>query len=271
MDRKRFVAVALFLAAPLTPSARQAAPRAAAARPTAAAAPTPAPPERATPFHVGETLTYDVSWASYLTAGTVVATVQAKKASYNSSAYYVVAEARPGALVSAVYPVYYKMDTLIDVFTLLPQRGSVYSEEKTRHRYRATTFDRPHRKASFEYHSTGVAKDTFSVQPDVQDALSVLYALRARPLQAGAHISMPVSDSGTNYRVQFDVGPPERLTTPIGTMSAWKLQAAIYDAENKRIGRDSAIWLSADQRQLPVRLQADLPLGAFVLALRDAK
>ena len=200
-----------------------------------------------------------------------MATVKEKKPSYNSTAYYVVAEARPTALISTLYPLYYKMDTLLDVYTLLPQRGSTYSEEKSRHRFRATTFDRAHQKAFFEYHSTGVAKDEFSVPPEVQDGLSALYAIRAVSLKAGSRITVPVSDSGTLYRVQFDVGQPERITTPMGTLDAWKLQAAIFDATNRRVGRDSALWLSADPRQLPVRLQADLPVGSFVLSLRDAK
>ena len=52
------------------------------------------------PFKVGEQLTYDVSWSSYLTAGTVTMTVQDRHPSYNSLAYYVVAEARPSALMS---------------------------------------------------------------------------------------------------------------------------------------------------------------------------
>ena len=75
-----------------------------------------APPraERTVPFKVGETLTYDVSWSSYLTAGTAVTTVKDKKPSYNSTAYYVVAEGRPTPLLSKLYTLYYKMDSLID-------------------------------------------------------------------------------------------------------------------------------------------------------------
>src|SRR5712664_3774227 len=98
--------------------------------------PAPARTERAVPFKVGETLTYDVSWSAYLTAGTAVATVKEKKPSFNSTAYYVVAEGRPTPLVSKVYSLYYKMDSLIDSYTLLPQRGSIYSDEGKRHRFR---------------------------------------------------------------------------------------------------------------------------------------
>ena len=85
--------------------------------------------ERPVPFKVGETLEYDVSWSSYLTAGTATLSVQARKPSYDSVAYYVVAEGKATGLVAALYHAYYKADTLLDVYTLLPQRGSIYGEE----------------------------------------------------------------------------------------------------------------------------------------------
>ena len=133
----RLVVAALVLVALSSLSAQRGAP------PAKPAAPRPARVERAVPFHVGETLTYDVSWSTYLTAGTAVATVKEKKASFNSTAYYIVAEGRPTPLVAKLYSLYYKLDTLLDSYTLLPQRGSVYSEEGSRHRFRTTRFDRP--------------------------------------------------------------------------------------------------------------------------------
>lgn len=73
----------------------------------AAAALTPPQPrtERAVPFRIGETLTYEVSWSNYLVAGTAVTTVKEKKPSFNSTAYYLVAEGRTTPLLSKLYPV----------------------------------------------------------------------------------------------------------------------------------------------------------------------
>jgi hypothetical protein len=121
--------------------------------------------ERPVPFQVGETLTYDVSWSSYLTAGTVVSEVKEKKSSFGSTAYYIVAEAKPAPLLSKVYTIYYKLDTLLDAYTLLPQRGSVYSEEGKKHRFKTTRFERGIRKASFEYQATTTAKSDFAIPP----------------------------------------------------------------------------------------------------------
>jgi hypothetical protein len=249
-----------------------------AAKPKAPATAKPAAPsapahrvERPVPFKIGETLTYDVSWLSYLTAGTAITTVKEKKPSFDSTAYYIVAEGRPTPIVAKLYSLYYKMDTLLDAYTLLPQRGSVYSEEGKRHRFKVSRFDHTAHKVFFEYESSGKVTDTFSVPPYIQDALSAVYVLRAVPVESGARITMPVTDSGTNYKVQVEVGPAERIKTPFAEASAWKFKLTITEAGGKAVGRNVLLWMSDDPRRLPMKLQADLPIGSFNLTLRDAQ
>src|SRR5262245_38335665 len=109
----------------------------------AAQRPAPRPAREApVPFKVGEKLTYDVSWSSFLVAGTAVMAVAEKKPSFNSTAYSIVAEGRPVPLVARLYSLYYKMDSLVDSFTLLSQRGSLFSEEDDQKQTAVTRFDR---------------------------------------------------------------------------------------------------------------------------------
>ena len=153
-------------------------------------APTAAPTRRSArpvPFHIGETLTYDVSWSSYLSAGTAVVSVKEKRPSFDSTAYYIVAEARPTPLLSKLYTLYYKLDTLLDAYTLRPQRGSVYTEEGNRHRFKTTRFDRRQQKAFFEYQSGNTIKSEFTVPAFTQDALSAIYVMRAIPFKRAIH------------------------------------------------------------------------------------
>jgi hypothetical protein len=261
--------LALVALASLTLYAQRASrPAARPAPPAKAAAPRV---ERPVPFRPGETLSWDVSWSSYLTAGTAVATVKEKKASFNSTAYYIVAEGRPTPLLSKLYSLYYKMDTLLDSYTLLPQRGSVYSEEGKRHRFKTTQFDRAARKVLFEYRTDTTMKADFPTSAVTQDALSAIYVLRAIPMKPGDRMTMPVSDNGLNYKVQFDVGALERVRAPIGEQSALKVKLSVFDDKNKPVGRNVAIWMSDDARRLPVKLQADLPVGSFNLLLREAR
>jgi hypothetical protein len=257
-------ALVAIAASALTASARQTAP--VVSRPSASAPPA----ERTVPFPVGESLTYDVSWSSYLTAGTAVTTVKEKKASGGSTAYYIVAEGRTTPLLQALYTLYYKLETWLDGSTLLPQHAASYSEEGRRRRQRTTTFDRAARRAHYSIQTATVVNADVIIAPDEQDALSAIYALRAAPLQQGRRVSMPVTDDGTTYRVQFEVGALERVRVPLGDMSAWKIAATLVDAGGHPVGRNLAIWIADNERRWPVKLQAELAVGSFALALRAA-
>lgn len=223
------------------------------------------------PFQVGETLTYDVSWSTYVVAGTAVTTVKEKKASYDSTAYYLVAEARPTLLVSKLYSLYYKLDTLLDVYTLLPQRGSVYTEEGKRHRVKTTRFDRGAKKAFFEYQSSTTVKSETPIAAFTQDALSAVYVMRAIPLKPGDHMTMPVSDDGVNYKLTINVGGLERVKTPLGEFEASKVMPAVADDKGQAVGKNLALWISNDAHHYPLKVQAELPVGSFVLLLREAR
>ena len=272
MTRIAPVALALVALASLTLDAQRVPRQGAPPSGKPAAKPATAPrTERAVPFAIGETLTYDVSWSSYLTAGTAVTTVKDKRPSFNSTAYYIVAEGRPTPLLSKLYTIYYKIDTLLDGFTLLPQRGSVYSEEGKRHRFKTTQFDRAAKKVLFEYKSDTTAKDEFATSAVTQDALSAIYVLRAIPMNTGDKMTMPVTDNGINYKVQIDVSAPEKVRTPLGEQAALKVRLSVFDDKNQPVGKNMAIWMSTDARRLPVKLQADLPVGSFNLLLREAK
>jgi hypothetical protein len=84
-------------------------------------------------------------------------------------------------------------------------------------------------------------------------------------------MTMPVTDNGINYKVQFDTGAAEKVRTPMGEQTAWKVRLSVFDDKNRAVGKNVAIWISEDARHLPVKLTADLPVGSFNLLLREAK
>jgi hypothetical protein len=246
--------------------------RPAPAAPGRAAAPrVEARREASVPFRVGETLTYDVAWSTYLIAGTASTTVVEKKPSFDSNAYYIVAEGRPLPFIARLYALYYKMDTLFDSFTALSQRSSLYTEEGPDHKIVTTRFDRPARRALFELRGDTVQKDELAVPADTQDGLATLYALRTHTFRSGERMNIPVLDNGTLYRVAVDATGPEHLKMRVGDFDAWNLKVTILDPQQQQVGKNIAVWMSTDARRLPLRIQADLPVGYFVLALKDAR
>ncbi|HKY22359.1 MAG TPA: DUF3108 domain-containing protein [Vicinamibacterales bacterium] len=241
---------------------------------------TPAPTARAAakplgevrvPFKAGELLTYDVSYSTYVTAGTVTLNVQSKRPSYNSLAYYVVAEARPTPLMSKLYTLYYKADVLMDVYTLLPQRAGVYSEEGQRHQMKVTTFNNAARKATFENVTAKNGKRDLNVPAFTQDALSAIYVIRALPLKIGARETIPVSTGGHAYRAQVSVEASDALKTPAGPFQAFRIRTTVFGEDGRPNGRPIHLWISDTPSRLPIKLQSDLAVGSFVLTLSQAR
>ena len=280
--------VLLLFALVLTPLATaghgQIAQRPSATRPTIAA---PAKIERRVPFKGGERLSYDISWSSFITAtaATATITVSEKKPAYGSLAYYIAAEGRPTPFVALFYPLYYKADTWLDVYTLLPLRASVYSQERDRRQNRVTLFDQARGEARFEVQSTtagspgpGLLFDsaqstpavTMQLPPRTHDPLSAIFALRASPMKAGTRTLIPMTFNGNVYQVQVTIDRRESLRTSVGTLPAWRMTPVVL--EN---GRESAsfrgmtLWISDDARRLPLRMQVELPTGRFELTLKE--
>jgi uncharacterized protein DUF3108 len=254
---------------PGRPGARTPPPKIPAPKTSARPAPPPAR-EAEVPFRVGETLTYDVSWSQFLTAGTAVSKVIEKKPASGSTAYAVVADGRPLPLVARFYPVYYKMDSLIDSFSVLSHESSLYTEEKGKTRQSNMRFDRAARRVFYEAPSESM-KQNFEVPANVQDGLATLYAVRAHAFKPGEHFSIPVADDGSLYSVEIDTSVPERVRVPMGDVEAWNLKLTIVDDKRQPAAKNTAVWISTDTRRLPVKLQSDLPVGSFVLALREAR
>jgi hypothetical protein len=228
----------------------------------------PRPKDAAVPFSVGETLTFDVTWSTYLVAGSAVSTVVEKRAA--AGAYYIVADGRPIPLLRRLYNLYYKMDTLLDTATLLPQQTSMYSEDGGGRRLSTMRFDRTRGKALYELQEETTLKGEFEIPPQVQDGLSAVYILRTMTFKSGDRITLPVADDGSMYSIQANATALERVRVPLGAMDAWRLNIAITDAQGQPAARDAAVWISSDARKLPLKLQAELPVGHFVLLLRSA-
>jgi len=226
--------------------------------------------EAAVPFGVGEVLDYDVSWSSFVTAGTATLVVAGKNPSAGSLAYTIMAEGQSTALVSLFYPVHYKADTLLDAYDLVPRRGSIAGEEKGVKKTRTVLFDQPAHKARFELRTTTTSTSDFKVPPGAQDALSAFYWLRSYPLRAGGRFLVPIVFNGTVVPVQVTVSAREQVRSRVGTMFAWRLTPVVLN-EDELSARKMSLWISDDGRRLPLRMQVELPLGSFDFTLTAAR
>jgi hypothetical protein len=219
------------------------------------------------PFHVGEVLTYDVSWSTYLTAGTATLTVKDRRpVGRGGFVYDIVGEGKPTALLDKLYHVYYKAESLLDTRGLQPSIFTVYSDERGRTKLRTTRFLS---STSVEYEPKASAPpEKHTIPPLSQDPLSAIYVMRAIAFTPGQVLVMPVVDGGDVYNAKWQIAAPETVTTGLGPVSAWRLTPTLVDANGKLItNRRVTLWMSNDARKLPVKLQAALAVGSFSLTL----
>jgi hypothetical protein len=224
--------------------------------------------DRPVPFKVGETLTFDVSWTSFVTAGTATMSVKERRAmSPGRNAYYLVAEGMPSSMLSKLYSLYYKAESFLDTKTLLPSMATVYSDEGGRKRYKSTTF-KGNGTAQYQIKTTSTATSTVKVGATAQDPLGVIYVLRALPLKAGLSVPIPMTDSGKTYTMRVKVFGQESVKTGVGTLPAWKLSLTVTDAAGKAAEDGSmTLWISDDPRKLPLKITAGLSVGSVQLTL----
>ncbi len=262
VNKRAFVAVALFAA--LVPLSAQ----------------RPAPPRTASPasgpFRVGEQLSYDITWSSFITATAATATVSVreKRAAYGSPlAYYLVAEGRPTPMLAMLYTLYYKADSWTDASTLLPLRASLYSVEGSRRENKVTVFDRARGTGRFEVQEgSRTSGRTVDLPPRTHDPLSAIFTLRASALSPGARMTMPMTYNGNLYQLQMTVVRREPLTTRLGTQQAWRVAPVLMEGGRPADSpRGMLLWISDDARRLPLKMQVEIPTGRFELTMTSAR
>jgi hypothetical protein len=256
--------VALFLTASWLLPAQSTSKRAAAASPKTAGAPAiadPAPaPEK--PVPAGDRLTYDVEWR-LIHAGTVVIVAQKTHADLHLDS---------AGMVSSLFKIH-------DVYSVdydepfCASSAVMDSLEGKRHHETKVTYDRSQNRAT--YLERDVLKDsvmhTASVDiPNcVHEVIGAFLKLRGTSIAPGQSMQIAMSDGRRSATVKIDAQELEEVKTPAGEFKAMRCEANMLNGViYSRKGR-AFIWLTNDQRHLPVqvRLRMQFPIGTVTLQL----
>jgi hypothetical protein len=109
------------------------------------------------------------------------------------------------------------------------------------------------------------------IPPCVQDPFSALYFLRRQPLHADFKMTSLVGHDDVIKEVQSKVEKLESVKTPEGRLPAWKIQTVSLMGGLFKDGGQFKIWLSADDRQIPVQFEAKVPLGRIFGKLKEIR
>ncbi|MCL4795199.1 MAG: DUF3108 domain-containing protein [Bryobacteraceae bacterium] len=149
------------------------------------------------------------------------------------------------------------------------------AQEGKRHRVTQVSFDRDRRKVS--YVERDVLKDevvnqnemeTPSCVHEVTGGLQRLRELRPEP---GATIQLPLSDGKKLISARVDALAREKLKLPLGEFQTIKYEAHLFNGVFYRRKGRLFVWLTDDERRVPVQIRVQLPFYIGTVTLRLEK
>lgn len=99
------------------------------------------------------------------------------------------------------------------------------------------------------------------------DTISSFYYFRSIPLQIGTSYFIDIFDGKKLWNTEVQVLRREELTTPLGRFKTVLVKPILkFESIFARTG-DMLIWLTDDERRIPVRMQSKIKIGSITATL----
>jgi len=142
-------------------------------------------------------------------------------------------------------------------------------ESGKRSRVLEAEFNHETRKVIWREKSPNPQGGAFDFQEPIQDVLTVIYYLRTQKLEVGKSFEVPVTDAGRVFRIVVTAKEEKELDTALGNVKAIRVEPAMFGETSLARGRGQlSIWITEDERHLPVRAQLKIDLGTFDIKLK---
>ncbi len=116
-----------------------------------------------------------------------------------------------------------------------------------------------------------VRKDTVKegIPACVQDPFSALYFLRTLPLTAGYEHTSLLANDDLIKEVRSRVKKQDVVEAPAGRFTAWKIETIALMGGLFKEGGQFSMWLSADEKKIPVQFEIQVKLGRVFGRLKE--
>lgn len=232
---------------------------------TLAPPPPPRPPlPDVLPFGPGESLKFSIDYG-ILNAGGATMEVAGQRRIAGRQCLDIRTEAKSNAFFSKFYKVWDRAQTFVDASTLLPWRFEKHQREGGYRKDLLVKFDRPGAFASYEN------GDEIVIHPHAQDELSAFYYLRTLPLEVGRDVLIDSHADRKNYPLRVIVHGRETVEVPAGTFDCFVVEPVVREGGIFQAKGTLTIWLTADERRMPVKMRTKIVVGAVTASLTGFK
>ena len=222
------------------------------------------------PFAPGEKLTFDLTWGG-INAGEAVLQVLPSTTLHGTAAHHFEMTARSNPTIDQIF----KIRDRLESYTDLKMTHSLLYREKLYEggyrRNRVITFD--WEKNELTTISNDSKPRQVPVMPGTFDLLAAFYFLRLQPLPSMKKVECPITDGKINIVGRVDVKGKERIQVGGRAYATIILEPILDDVELFSPNENAGIrmWITADARRIPVRIESRVALGFFRAELRKAE
>ncbi len=230
------------------------------------------------PFERGEELFYSAEFTRGLLRGVDVAEFRFKAVSEHISRGMddVVVLRLTGDVVSkglfpriAGFKFHQHVESTADAELFRVLRTDKIEEQGKRRRVLDAVYDHEKRRVLWREVSPNPQAGYFDFSEPIQDVLTVIYYLRTQKLEVGKTFDVPVSDAGRVFSLSVTAVERKELDTVLGRVSTIRIEPSLFgDNAAVRAKGKLTIWVTEDERHLPVRAQLKVDLGTFDIKLK---
>jgi hypothetical protein len=218
------------------------------------------------PFAPGEKLHYAVYWAGIKAA---VATLEILPMTEldGTPAWHFVMTAQTTSLVAAIYPVHDRIESWADADMTRALRYIECSKKRFTTKNVSIVFDW---KTNTAHSEKNKKKQTVELKPGTFDPLSIFYFFRMQELREGLKLSRPVADRKRCVQGIAHVRGRETVHSGGQQWDTWLVEPDLSKIQNvyeKNPDANVQIWVTADERRLPVMFKSKVAVGSFTSEL----
>jgi Protein of unknown function (DUF3108) len=222
-------------------------------------------------FSPGEKLEYELRWEN-VPAGSACLQILPVKTLNGEKAYHFVMTAESNGFIDIFYKVRDRIDSFADTSMTHSIHYQKNQHEGCHRKEEVINFDWQNNQA--QYSNYGQKNDPIDLLDGSFDPLSAFYFTRTKDLRIGQELERPITDGRKNIIGRMRVVGRETITLLNGkAYDTYRLEpdlSHVGGVFKKSPNSKIQLWVTADDKRIPVRIQSKVSIGHFIGELVSA-
>ena len=212
------------------------------------------------PFSIGETLEFDLK-VNIIKAGHAKLQVIGEEVVDENQTYHIKYTVKSNRYVDRLFYVRDQVDSWLDKKGLFTHR-LIKNIREGSYRYKL--------EAKMNYIDSTLTSedDVFQIDSEIRDPFSLFYYLRSIPLKVGQKLSFKTFDNGQFVDFHIIVHRKENIRVPAGRFKCLVIEPYRKGKTLFKQKGDMRIWLTDDDRRLPVKIETKATFGSMTMLLK---